>query len=195
MKNRWQTPNKFTMSSLIIFHLGAYSIWILTWHNQPNTRQSTDKRLTFTPSVCILLCHHNQLHNAIWNPKIVMQGYGKLFLIHYIIVLFFHSWSYKKYRFHNSVARVSHILYHFHQIVQRSKGLHVFLHPFNSSPPEHNGCQFGRQQFQMHFFNVNDRIPIRISLKFVPRSPIENKPALLQPELMQTHFTDTYMRH
>ena len=38
-------------------------------------------------------------------------------------------------------------------------------------------------------------IPIRITLEFVPRSPIDNKPALLQPELMLTHFTDTHMRH
>ena len=30
------------------------------------------------------------------------------------------------------------------------------------------------------FLNGNDRIPIRISLKFVPRSPIGNKPALVQ---------------
>ena len=27
--------------------------------------------------------------------------------------------------------------------------------------------------------NENDRIPIRISLKFVPRSPIDNKSALV----------------
>ena len=30
------------------------------------------------------------------------------------------------------------------------------------------------------FFNQNDRIPIPISLKFVPISPIDNKPALFQ---------------
>ena len=29
------------------------------------------------------------------------------------------------------------------------------------------------------FLNENDRIPIRISLKFVPKSPIDNKPALV----------------
>ena len=29
------------------------------------------------------------------------------------------------------------------------------------------------------FVNENDKIPIRISLKFVPRSPIDNKPALV----------------
>ena len=61
--------------------------------------------------------------------------------------------------------------------------------------------------FRCIFLNENDRIPIRISLKFVPRSPIDNKPALVQvmawrrigdkplPEPMLTQFTDVYMRH
>ena len=61
--------------------------------------------------------------------------------------------------------------------------------------------------FKCIFFNENDRIPTRISLRFVARSPIDNKPALVQvvawrrtgdkplPELMQTQFTDAYMRH
>ena len=44
-----------------------------------------------------------------------------------------------------------------------------------------NGHHFGRQQFQMHFFfDENDGILIQISLKFVPRSPADNKPALAQ---------------
>ena len=34
--------------------------------------------------------------------------------------------------------------------------------------------------FKCIFLNENDRIPIQISLKFVPRSPIYNKPALVQ---------------
>ena len=53
----------------------------------------------------------------------------------------------------------------------------------------------------------NDRIPIQISLKFVPMSPNDNKPALVQamawrrtgdnplPEPMMTQFLDAYMRH
>ena len=61
--------------------------------------------------------------------------------------------------------------------------------------------------FKCIFLNVNDRILIRISLKFVPRSPIDNKPALVRvmawrrtgdkplPEPMFTQFTDAYMRH
>ena len=61
--------------------------------------------------------------------------------------------------------------------------------------------------FKCILLNENDRIPIRISLKFVPRSPIDKKPALVQvmasrrtgdkplPELMLTQFTDAYMGH
>ena len=70
-----------------------------------------------------------------------------------------------------------------------------------------NGRHFGRGHFEMHFLNENHRIPIRISLKFVPRSPVDNKPALVQvmgwrrtgdkplPELILTQFPDAYMRH
>ena len=58
--------------------------------------------------------------------------------------------------------------------------------------------------FKCIFLNENDRIPIRISLKFVPRSPIDNIPALVQimawhrpgdkplSEPILTHFTNAY---
>ena len=61
--------------------------------------------------------------------------------------------------------------------------------------------------FNWIFLNENGRISIQISLKFVPKSPTDNKPALVQvmawcwigdkplPEPMMTQFTDTYMRH
>ena len=61
--------------------------------------------------------------------------------------------------------------------------------------------------FECIFLNENDRIPIQISLKFVPRIPIDNKAALVQvmawrwtgnnplPEPMMAQFTDAYMRH
>ena len=61
--------------------------------------------------------------------------------------------------------------------------------------------------FRCIFLNENDRIMIWISLKFVPGSPIGNKPALVQvmawrrsgdkplPEPMLTQFTDAYMQH
>ena len=55
------------------------------------------------------------------------------------------------------------------------------------------------------FSNEDYRIPIQISLEFVPRNPIDNKPSLLQvmawrrtgdkplPEPMLNHFTDAYI--
>ena len=59
--------------------------------------------------------------------------------------------------------------------------------------------------FKCIFLNENDRIQIQISLEFVHRSPIDNKPALIQvmawrracdkplPEPMMTQFTGAYM--
>ena len=61
--------------------------------------------------------------------------------------------------------------------------------------------------FKCIFLNENDSIPISISLKSVPRSPIDNKPALVQviawlqtgdkplSEPMMTHLTTAYMQH
>ena len=61
--------------------------------------------------------------------------------------------------------------------------------------------------FKSIFLNENDRILIPIALKFIPRSPIDNEPALVQvkawrrtgdkplSEPMLTPFTDAYMRH
>ena len=61
--------------------------------------------------------------------------------------------------------------------------------------------------FKCIFLNENDIIPIQISLKFVPRSPIDKKPELVQvmdwrrigdkplPKPMMAQFTDAYMRH
>ena len=57
------------------------------------------------------------------------------------------------------------------------------------------------------FLHKNERIPIQISLTYVPRSPVDNKPALVQvmawrqtgdkplPGPMMTQFIDFYMWH
>ena len=57
------------------------------------------------------------------------------------------------------------------------------------------------------FLNGNVRISIKISLKFIPKGPIDNKLVLVQvmawrqtgdkplSEPMLTQFTDAYMRH
>ena len=61
--------------------------------------------------------------------------------------------------------------------------------------------------FKCIFLNENDEILIQISLKFVPRSPIDNKAVLVQimarcwtgnrplSEPMVTQFIDSYMHH
>ena len=61
--------------------------------------------------------------------------------------------------------------------------------------------------FKCIFLNENNKMPIQISLKLVPRRPIDNKPALFQvmawrqtgdkplPEPMMAKFTDAHMRH
>ena len=61
--------------------------------------------------------------------------------------------------------------------------------------------------FNYIFLNEYDRIPIQISLKYVPRSPIGDKPALVQvmvwrrtgdkplPGPMVIQFIDAHMRH
>ena len=61
--------------------------------------------------------------------------------------------------------------------------------------------------FKCILLNRKDKTPIKISLKLVPRGPIDNKPALVQvmvwrrtgdkplPKPMMAQFTDAYMRH
>ena len=78
---------------------------------------------------------------------------------------------------------------------------------FNWSPSEQKGRHFADNIFRRIFLNENIRISIQFSPNFVPKGPIDNKPALVQvidcrlfgakplPEPMVTHFTDAYMRH
>ena len=79
--------------------------------------------------------------------------------------------------------------------------------PFNSSPPEQKGRHFTDNIFRCIPVNEKFFILIKISLKFVPKGPIDNNPALVwimawrllgakplsQPIL--TRFIDTYMGH
>ena len=83
----------------------------------------------------------------------------------------------------------------------------VRCHPYSLAPPGQNGLHFGRRHFKCILLDKNDRIPIPISLKFVPRSLIDNKPALVKvmawrrtgdkplPEPMLTQFIDAFLWH
>ena len=50
----------------------------------------------------------------------------------------------------------------------------------NTSRPRQNGRRFADDTFKRIFLNENARISIEISLKFVPKGPIKNNPALVQ---------------
>ena len=50
----------------------------------------------------------------------------------------------------------------------------------NSLRPRQNGRHFADAIFNLIFMNENVRIPIKFPLKFVPKGPINNIPALVQ---------------
>ena len=58
---------------------------------------------------------------------------------------------------------------------------------FNTLRPRQNGRHFADDIFKRIFLNENARISIKISLKFVPKGPINNIPALVQ--IMAWHRT------
>ena len=62
-------------------------------------------------------------------------------------------------------------LSHYHRAV----GLHI-----NTLRPGQNGRRFADDTFKRIFLNENVKISIKISLKFVPKGPINNNPALVQ---------------
>ena len=80
-------------------------------------------------------------------------------------------------------------------------------HPPPPPPLDKMATILADDNFKCIFFNENYRILIEISLKFVPRSATDNKPALVQvmalrwrgdkplPEPMMTQFTNAYMQH
>ena len=59
--------------------------------------------------------------------------------------------------------------------------------PTPTPTPDKMAALLADENFKCIFVNGNDRILIRISLKFVPRSPINNNPALVQ--VMAWHRT------
>ena len=68
----------------------------------------------------------------------------------------------------------------FEIIVCRNGGHFVQWEWVNTLRLRQNGRHFGGDIFKCIFFNENIWIPIRISLKFVPKGPINNIPGLVQ---------------
>ena len=62
-----------------------------------------------------------------------------------------------------------------------SHNCHLFRsHSVDTLKPRQNGRHFQDVIFKYIFLNQNVRIPINISLKFIPKGPINNIPALVQ---------------
>ena len=55
----------------------------------------------------------------------------------------------------------------------------VWLIDFNSSPPGKNGRRFADVIFKCIFLTENICILIKISLKFAPKGPFDDNPALV----------------
>ena len=55
-----------------------------------------------------------------------------------------------------------------------------YVWPVNTLRPRQNGRRFADDTFKRIFLNENVRSSIKISLKFVPKGPINNNPALVQ---------------
>ena len=96
-------------------------------------------------------------------------------------------------------ARTYVIWYKFHR--------HLFPTLWLISPLDKMDATLADANLKCIFLNQNDKIPILFSQKFVSRSTIDNKPALVQvmawrrtgdkplPESILTQFADAYMRH
>ena len=79
--------------------------------------------------------------------------------------------------------------------------------PLNTLRPRRNGCHLTDNIFKYIFFNENVWVPMKISLKFVPKGPINDKSTLIQImvwhqtgdkplfEPMMAHFNDDYRHH
>ena len=77
----------------------------------------------------------------------------------------------------------------------------------NTLRQRQNARHFSDDIFKWIFLNENAWVSNKISLKFAPKGPIDNIPALFQmmawcqsgakplSEAMMTKFTDAYMRH
>ena len=64
--------------------------------------------------------------------------------------------------------------------ISRNRIITALCSRLNTLRPRQNGRRFADDTFKRIFLNENVRISIKISLKFVPKGPINNNPALVQ---------------
>ena len=103
---------------------------------------------------------------------------------------FFFSWKHDP-RWHGNVTclltitecmefRVSCYLTQIHILNERGIRVQMKWAALNTLRPRQNGRRFADDIFKSIFLNENAWMPIKISLKFVHKGPINNIPALVQ---------------
>ena len=65
-------------------------------------------------------------------------------------------------------------------IISYDMSYYKILQSLNTLRPRQNGCKFTEDTFKRIYLNEDVRIFIKIPLKFVPKGPINNIPALVQ---------------
>ena len=115
-----------------------------------------------------------------------------------------HFWQFHKYNIHSHSPFCD--LYNNYSTKPLGHITWTFGFSLTHTPLDKMAAILADDIFKCLFLNENGRIPIQISLKFVPRSPIDNKQALVKvmawcrlsdrplPEPRMAQFTDSYMR-
>ena len=67
-----------------------------------------------------------------------------------------------------------------HNCLIFTKGIPIAIDSLDTLRLRQNGRRFADNTFKRIFLNENVRISIKISLKFAPKGPINNNPALVQ---------------
>ena len=122
---------------------------------------------------CFMWNFKGTLRNSIWN----------ILLIHWKTYILFRYDKIKCSRVSKpvSVFEAPPLLFRIRSIWSQSHMSAELLPMYNNTlRPRQNGRRYADDTFKRIFLNENVRISIKISLKFVPRGPINNNPALVQ---------------
>ena len=106
-------------------------------------------------------------------------------------------------------SKCSAVMISMHPAVDFKNSIYHCNHDSNTLRPRRNGTHFADDIFKHIFFNENISISIQISLKFVPRGPINNIPVdfknsiyhcnhdsnTLRPRRNGKHFADDIFKH
>ena len=187
-------PNKITSSQWV-----NYNIWLSTHSNKVNNDDGIIK-LTYIPTNPVSYNHSQFLwQNGIQYILHIMYSRSLVFdnmqtlriisveSIHHISIACLYKWWPTTYMASPGHNELNNLLIHCicrHSYSNNYSNLTsisplIFL-SINTLRLRQNGRRFADDTFKRIFLNENVRISIKISLKFVPKGPINNIPALVQ---------------